>query len=184
MNRLQVALIAIRAIAIWFVATAIADAAGFLVLRPSFGGQRVVIGTTALTVLLQLAAAAVVWMLGPRLADRLFVEQPSGDALRASDLYRVASAFTGLLLLGQSLPAIAVLASAWGFSLSAHRSVFGSFGLDGAERAAVVNVQMKAGLVALAVRLLIGAVLVARPEAIERMILSLRREARSTDSDA
>ena len=183
MSRTQVAVVAFRVVAMWLIATAVGEAAAMVPVWAQFGGQRLLLITAAMAVLAPLAAGALVWKGAPTIASWIFRDRQTGPAPSTPDLYRVASAFTGLLLLGQSLPAIALLPGAWLFSMTAHTSVLGSGGLSAGERDAVIDVMLKGGIVAGIVKVLIGAVLVATPDTVERAIRHLRRESSADEPE-
>jgi len=115
------------------------------------------------------------------MAARVFRDQRlDEESASVPDLYRIASAFAGLFLLSQSLPSVVVWLSSWVFSFSVGRNVFESVGLDAHDRGLLFDVQTKAAIVGTIVQLVLGAVLLAAPETVERGLIRLRRDSNGT----
>ena len=175
MSRGEIAIVAVRAVAIWFFATAVAETAGLL-LWASSGGRGMVLRTMQIVVVLTVAVGTVAWCVAPRLGARMYPDRASDGVAGTPDLYRAASALTGVLLLGQSVPSIAGSLASW--VLGGRGSVLGAISPTSDERLVAI-----AGFVTVAVRLLVGMALVAIPNKIEQAIRRIRGES-DPDEDA
>lgn len=180
MSRQQIATAAVRAIAIWMIVQGVAAGAGsvvFLTRARSLGVPEQPSGQLLVTVVVvPLVGGMILWASARRIAALIFRDRQSDEAAVVPDLYQIASAFAGMFLLSQSLPSVFVWLSTWVFSYTSGRSVFGSAGLDAHDRGLLFDVQTRAAIVGTIVQLVLGAVLLAAPETIERTITHLRRD--------
>lgn len=168
MSRGEVVTIAVRAVAIWFFATAVAETAGLL-LWVSSGGHGLVLRSAQFLVVLMVAVGIVAWWVAPRVGARMYPGRGPAGAAETWDVYRAASACTGVLLLGQSVPGIAGTLASW--VLGGRDGVLGPIPLTSDQRSVMLS-----GLVVLAVRVLVGVALLAFPNEVESAIRKIRRE--------
>jgi hypothetical protein len=186
-SRVDVATAAVRAVALWLIASGAAAGAGIVLVQLPAGSRLVFeqpLGRLVATMsALPMVGGALMWNYATSVASFVFRDEPPEGTATVTDLYRIASAFAGLFILGESLPRLAVWLSAWAFSFSAGRSLFGAVGLSAAERTILFDVQMKSAAVGTLVQVAFGAVLLAAPASIERALTRLRRESDDLDVD-
>jgi hypothetical protein len=185
MSRVDLATAAARAVALWLLVRGTAAGAGIVLVQLPAGSRLVYEQPLGRLVLimsaLPLIGGALMWTYARSAATAVFQDKPPEGAATVTDLYRIASAFAGLFILGESLPRLALLLSTWVFSFNAGRSVVGAVGLTAAERTILFDVQMKAAAVSTLVQVACGVVLLAAPARIEKALTGLRREPADLD---
>ena len=185
MSRVDLATAAARAVALWLLARGTAAGAGIVLVQLPAGSRlvyeqplgRLVVIMSALP----LIGGALMWTYARPAVTAVFQDKPPEGTATVTDLYRIASAFAGLFILGESLPRLALFLSTWVFSFNAGRSVMGAVGLTAAERTILFDVQMKAAAVGTLVQVACGVILLAAPAKIERALTALRRERADVD---
>jgi hypothetical protein len=109
-SRQQIATAAVRAIAIWMIVQGAAAGAGsviFLARTRSLGVPDQPSGQLLFTVVvILLVGGMILWASARWIAALIFRDRQSDEAALVPDLYRIASAFAGVVLLSQSLPSV------------------------------------------------------------------------------
>ena len=185
-TRQQVATAAVRAVAIWMIVQGVAAGVGtvlFLTRARSLAvtdhlSSQLIVMVSVVPFL----GGMILWASARWIAKLVFRDQRSDGSTVVPDLYRIAAAFAGVFLLSQSIPSVFVWLSSWVFSHTSSRSVFGSV-LDAHDRELLFDVQTQAAIVGTIVQLVLGAVLVAAPDRIERAITHLRRDRAELEFD-
>jgi hypothetical protein len=178
MTRGQVAILAARIAALWLMVGGLGTAASFLLITWPTGrdARQTMIPAALMFGVLPIVAGFLIWNLAEPLAARMFRDKPEDGTPHPVDLYRVAAAFAGLLLVGGAIPRLALWVSYLLLSFETKSTLLGPVGLQAEQRAMLFGIQTQAAAVSTFVQLGLGLVFLVSPERVSRAIASLRRE--------
>jgi GNAT superfamily N-acetyltransferase len=185
-TRRHVAILAARSASLWLMASGLAAAASLMLIRwPAEREAHETLISTALSLgVLPFATGLMLWSFAEPLANRLFRDAPSDGAPTTLDLYRVASAFVGLLLLAGVVPRVALWVSYFVLSFQTKSTILGPVGLQAEQRAMLFGIQTQSAALSTLVQAVFGLVLLMAPERISGALASVRRETIVHDATA
>jgi hypothetical protein len=164
MSRASVTILAVRIVSLWLIVSGITSATALLFVRipPQLPDLRT--QTALLFGVLPVATGLLVWSLGPPIASRVFRDRDAQGSPGVLDLYRVASVFTGLGLVAWATPSTVSLLVGW---LAGFRPGGGIFGASATPLGAF---EFRMGVVDIAVRFGLGALLLLKPSIVESVL--------------
>ena len=172
MSRVSVAVLGVRIVALWLMVSGLVTGLSLVVVRMPAQLPDVTTPTALLFGVLPFVTGVLLWSLGVPIAERVFRDAKPTTTVSGGDLYRVASVFVGLGLLGKAVPQAAALLSGWLASVSSGDTFLAAHGAS-----ALAMVQFKSVVAATTIQLLAGFALILWPWWVERALASLERPA-------
>jgi hypothetical protein len=164
MSRVSVTIVAVRAVSLWLIVSGIASGASLFFVRVPAGLAAIKTPPALLFGVLPVVAGLLLWNLAAAIGTRIFPGPAGQSSPHEVDLYRAASAFTGLGLVSWGTLQATSLLAAWIWQIRPGGGLFGE------TTTPIGAFEFHLGAVHTAVQLGLGSLLLFKPSVAEGLL--------------